>query len=268
MKSNWLIPSLVIAGLVLLGISLFISSKTDKSLFSQKPLARIEQGLGQAFVFRKNMTVKEKLVRKNFLYHLDTIETAADGDAVIEFDSAYRIRMLENTLVTIENDRGKTTLILKRGDLRVENYGQEGTVYISVNGSRWNATDYEMVYKKQARNEAFPETTSSSSPSPSTSTKPSTTGLSPEYVQDVLKSQRNSFFKCYTQLLQRTPGVVGQATLSFTIAKTGKVTQPTVSSSNINDQAFRKCLTEALTRIEFKSFSGEPITTLFPLKFE
>ncbi len=267
MKSNWLIPSLVLTGLILLGISILISTKSDKSLFGQKPLARIEQGLGQVFVFRKNMTIKEKLVRKNFLYNLDTVETATDGDAVLEFDSAYRIRLLENSLITLEEDRDKITLILKRGDIQVENFGQEGTVYISVGGVRWNATDFEMIYKKQRQDQNLPDTAVAAE-TPPLPNKPSTTGLSPDYVQDILKSQRNSFFKCYTQLLQKTPGIVGQATLSFTIEKSGKVIQPEVSSSNISDVSFRKCLVEALQRIEFKSFSGEPISTLFPLKFE
>ncbi len=266
MKSSWLIPSLVLLGLIFLGLSLFISTRADKSLFNQKPLARIEQGMGQVSIFRKNMTTKERLVRKSFLYPLETVETAADGDAVMEFDSAYRIRILENSLITLEQEKDRITLIIKRGDLQVENYGQEGTVYISRDGTRWTATDYEMVFKKQTQDQSLPETAvAAESPTPA---KASATGLSPEYIQDLLKSQRNSFFKCYTQLLQKTPGITGQASLSFTIERNGKVVQPEISSSNISDARFRKCLVEALMRIEFKAYSGEIISTVFPLKFE
>lgn len=268
MKSNWWIPFLVLAGLVFLGLSLLISTRTDRSLFAQKPLARLEEGSGKVYVFRKDMTVKERLVRKSFLYALDTVETGADGDAVMEFDSAYRIRILENSLITLDRDQDKITLIIKQGDLQVENYGQEGTVYISRNGRRWTATDYEMVYKKQAQDESLPDTSTAVTPVLPDSKVPSLGGLSQEYIQDVLKSQRNSFFKCYTQLLQRTPGVTGQASLSFTIENSGRVSQAAIASSTISDAAFKACLLEALQRVAFKSYSGETISTVFPLKFE
>lgn len=267
MKSNWLVPSLVLVGIISLGLSLFFSSRPDKALFGQKPLARIEQGLGQASIFRKNMTVKEKLNRKSFLYNSESVETGGDGDAVMEFDSAYRIRILENSLITLSEDRDKITIIIKRGDIQIENYGQEGTVFVSRDGVRWTATDYEMIYKKQNQDQGLPDTAAVPVES-AVANKPSTSGLSPEYIQDILKSQRNSFFKCYTQLLQKTPGITGQASLSFTIERSGKVVQATVASSNIADANFRKCLLEALQRIEFKSYSGDPIATVFPLKFE
>lgn len=266
MKNNWLIPSLIVTGLLFLGLSLFVSTRTDKSLFGQKPLARLEQGMGQVYVLRKNMTVKEKLARKSFLYSLDSVETSGDGDAMMEFDSAYRIRILENSLITLEKDKDKINIVIKRGDVQVENYGQEGTVFVSREGVRWTATDYEMVYKKQNQDQSLPDTAAPEAALPDS--RPSVSGLSPEYIQDILKSQRNSFFKCYTQLLQKTPGITGQASLSFTIERSGKIIQAEVASTNIADASFKKCLIEALERIEFKSFNGDPISTVFPLKFE
>lgn len=269
-KNNWIIPSLVIGGLLLVAASIFLSKRTDTSLFGQKPVARIEQGMGQVYVFRKNMTVKEKLNRKALLYSLDSVESTADGDAVLEFDSAYRIRILENTLITVEQEKGIANIVLKQGDLQVENYGQEGTVYISKDGTRWSATDFEMVYKKQNPESNLPDSVASTTTAAHTETADNrvSNGLSADYIQDLLKSQRNSFFKCYTQLLQKTPGLVGQVSLSFTIERSGKVIHPEVATSTFSDNSFKKCLIEALQRIEFKSFTGDPITTLFPIKFE
>lgn len=265
-KNNWLIPSLIIAGIVSLALSLFIASQTDKQKSGARPLARLELNLGKVYVLRKNMTQKENLTQRSTLFALDSVETTVDGNATLEFDSAYRIRIEENSMVTLDEEGDHVVLIIKRGDVQVENFGREGSVFISRDGVRRNATDYEMTFKRQAPLETLPEV----APTTPTTSAPANIaeGLTSEFIQDTLKTHRGSFFKCYTQLLQKTPGIVGQASLSFTIETTGKVSQAEVASSNIQDTSFKKCLIEAIRRVEFKSFSGDPITTVFPLRFE
>ncbi len=56
--------------------------------------------------------------------------------------------------------------------------------------------------------------------------------------------------------------------MSFTIEKSGKISNPNVASSQLNDNEFKACLFEVLKRIEFKAFEGEPISTVIPLNFE
>lgn len=268
MKSkNGLITLLVCIGVVCLGLSLFLSLRSDKNTFAQKPLATLIQNSGKISVFRKNMTVKEILSQKTMLFSFDSVETAADGEATMEFDSGYRLHLPENILVTISGNKDQVNLVLKKGDVQVENFGAEGSLFISKEGSRWSANDYELVYKKRQGDPSLPDTSASADTSslPTLQTKD---GLSPDYIQDMMRSQRQTFFKCYTQLLQKSPGVTGQATLSFIIDKNGKVLQPEIASSNIADAVFKKCLVAALQRMEFKSFTGDPISTVFPLKFE
>ncbi|MNJ98482.1 hypothetical protein D3C87_162480 [compost metagenome] len=266
-KNNWLIPTLIALGLISLALSLFVSSQTEKVKPGLRPLARIELNLGQVSIFRKNMTTKETLTRRGTLFSLDSVETGPEGDATMEFDSAYRIRIQENSLVTLDMENEKIVLILKRGDVQVENFGREGTVYISRDGIRWDATDYEMNYKKQLPDSTLPDI----APSTEAATGPAgktIEGLTSENIQETLKLHRGNFFRCYTQLLQKTPGVVGTASISFTIERTGKVTNPELTASSLTDPAFKKCLLDATRRIEFKSFSGDAINTVFPLKFE
>ncbi|KYG61509.1 hypothetical protein AZI86_17530 [Bdellovibrio bacteriovorus] len=264
-KTNWLIPALIAAGVLSLLLSLFIASQTEKQKPGDRPLARLELNLGKVFVLRKNLTQKEILTRRSTLFALDSVETGPDGDATMEFDSAYRIRIQENSMITLDAESDRIVLIIKRGDVQVENYGREGSVFVSREGVRWNATDYEMNYKKQAPPTSLPELAPQDT---ATTEAPKVEGLTAEHIQDTLKTYRPSFFKCYTQLLQKTPGVVGQASLSFTIERTGRVNQAEVASSSINDPDFKKCLLEAIRRVEFKSFSGDPISTVFPLRFE
>lgn len=265
-KNNWLISSLIVVGIFSVALSLLIATQTEKQKPGARPLARLELNLGKVFVLRNNLTQKETLTRRATLFALDSVETSVDGDATMEFDSAYRIRIQENSLVTLDEENDRIVLIIKRGDLQVENFGREGSVFISRDGVRWSATDYEMNYKKQAPAETLPDLapTDVATPPPANLSE----GLTSEFIQDTLKTHRGSFFKCYTQLLQKTPGVVGQASISFTIERTGKVTQAEIASSSINDTTFKKCLIDATKRVEFKSFGGDPISTVFPLRFE
>ncbi|MNL44025.1 hypothetical protein D3C87_1665680 [compost metagenome] len=140
-------------------------------------------------------------------------------------------------------------------------------MYVSRDGVRWDATDYEMNYKKQMQDSALPDIAPSTDSATITPSK-NIEGLSSEAIQETLKLHRGNFFRCYTQLLQKTPGVVGTASISFTIERTGKVSNAELTSSSLQDPDFKRCLIEATRRVEFKSFLGDPINTVFPLKFE
>ncbi len=262
-KNNWLIPSLIIFGALSVILSVIIGFNTEKTNLGTRQIASIELNLGSVYLLRSGLTHKEILTRKSLLYPLDSVETSIDGDATLDFDSAYRIRIQENSYVTLDKEGEKIVLVLKRGDIHVENFGKEGTVFISRDGVRWNATDYEMNYKKMAENSQLPDLATVETPA-----IPVGKGMSAEIIQSTLRTHRNSFFKCYTQLLQKDPSVTAQASITFTIEKTGKIHKASVSNSNIKNPQFSNCLIESIKRIDFKSFEGEAITTTFPLKFE
>ncbi|HEX7674922.1 MAG TPA: AgmX/PglI C-terminal domain-containing protein [Bdellovibrio sp.] len=266
-KNNRIILALILLGVISLALSLLIASRTEKQRPGETALARIELNLGKVFILRKDMTQKETLSKRASLYPLDSVETSGDGDATLEFDSAYRIRVEENSLVTLDEENDRIVIIIKRGDVQVENFGREGSVYVSRDGVRWTATDYENSYKKQPQPQTLPDLAPAGEASP-TAIGSAQPGLTSDFIQETLRLQRASFFKCYTQLLQRTPGVVGQASISFTIERSGKVYNAEIASSSINDSTFKKCLIDAIRRVEFKSFSGDAISTVFPLKFE
>ncbi|MNL04715.1 hypothetical protein D3C87_1252900 [compost metagenome] len=269
-KNNKLILSLVVIGLLSLALSLFISTQTEKSNPNVQSIARAQLNLGKAFILRKNLTRKEILTRKTSIFPQDSVETGPDGDATLEFDSGDRLHLQEDTLVTVDNENDRLVVIIKRGDIQVEAEGREGFVFISREGQRWSPADYESKYRKQqATSENLPEGAPAAAPeSIGPGTSAPGTGLSQEFIQDVLRTHRPAFFRCYTQLLQKTPGIVGQVSVSFTIERTGKVTAAELASSTFNDAPFKKCIIEAIRRVEFKSFNGEPISTVFPLKFE
>jgi TonB family protein len=268
-KNNWLIPSLIALGIFSVALSLYVSTKTEKVKPGERPLARATLNLGKVFIFRHNLTTKENLTKKSQLYNLDSIETGADGDVDLDFDSGDRLHLQENSLLTISEENNRLNLIIKRGDFQVTNATAGGNIFVSRDGVRWALTEYEEQKKKTSTEETLPETAPGEEAlAPTAPSGGSKAGLSSEVIQDTLKLYRGNFFKCYTQLLQRTPGVSGQSSLSFTIERSGKVSSAEVVSSSLQDPQFKKCLLEAIRRVEFKSFTGESISTMFPLKFE
>ncbi len=257
---------MIVGGLFFVALSLLIASQSESSKTVRQPIARLDLNLGQVSVLRQNLTQKEIVTRKAPIYSMDSIETGPDGDATLEFDSAYRIRILENSIVTVDQEGDRRVIIIKRGDLVVENHGREGSVFISRDGTRWTATDYELEHKKEGPEQSLPDLPATADLLPTERT--SSDNLTATQIQDTLNGQRSSFFKCYTQLLQKTPGTVGQISIHFTILNSGKVSQSEISSTTISDEDFKKCLLEAMKRVEFKSFAGEPISGVFPLRFE
>jgi len=264
-KSQWLVPSLIAAGVFFMALSWWMSTGLDNHAPGLRSLARIVYNAGEVFILHKNMTDKEELKKSKTLYYLDTIETGPNGDATLEIDSGYRLRLLDNTMVTLDQDGEKTVLILKRGDVQFENFGTNSQVLVSKGGTRMTPNEYVSILKRDGRQSGFPEL----APNAEEASPNSISGsLSSEYIQDTLKRQIPAFDKCYKQLLQRTPGVVGEVVLTFTIERSGKISSSDVSTSTIADSEFKRCLSEVVRRVNFNSFSGDPITSTFPMSFE
>ncbi len=249
-----------------MSLSWFMSARLESRSSGLKVLARIVYNSGEVYVLHKNMTEKETLQKSTSLYFLDTVETGPNGDATFEMEGGYRLRVLDNALITLDQEGEKAILILKRGDVQIEALGRDNSVLISKNGLRMTLGEYESQLRKENAAAGFPEM----APLVAESPPPPSAGdsLSSDYIQDTLKRQIPAFDKCFKQLLQRTPGVVGQVVMTFTIERSGKIASADATTSTIDNAEFKHCLSEALRRVEFKSFRGDPITSTFPLGFE
>ena len=265
-NKNQLVLGFLLLGLVLVGLSTYFSFFAPKNTPTELLLARVERESGKAYVFRSGFSQRENVDRRTNLYNLDSVETMETGEAILAFESAHKVRLSPNTLVTLERVDDQqdfhVTLIIKRGDVHVDQVGREGDLFIAKNGERISATDYnnstlsQVAVQPPQPNEAF------SNPIPETQ------GLTEEEINTVMNNHRGSFFKCYTQLLQKEPTAKGNVSLSFTIENNGKLSVAEVTASQLQNDEFKKCLLEVRRRIEFRSFKGSPISTLFPLKFE
>jgi hypothetical protein len=257
-RNSGLVLTFFFSGLLLLGIGFLISKWMDADSPSTPSLAHVEKISDQVFILKKHLTQKEKLDKKSPLRALETIETNAEGEALLDFPSAYKIRVNPNTQITLDQEGDKTILYIKSGDIKIENLGRDGSVFIAKAGLRWSATEYD-VNNHGPQNQQDP-TLKHGENIPE--------GLTPSYILDTLKAQKGNFYKCYTQLLQKKPGITGETSISITIEPTGKISRSDVTTSKLDEPSFKKCLIEAAGHIEFKPFGGDAITTVFPLKFE
>lgn len=266
-KTN-LVAGFLIGGLVLIALSIYFSFFSRETTHQGPRLAQVEQQTGKVFVFHSGLTQRELVDKRAPVLNLDSIETMETGEALLHFESAYRVRLLNSALVTLEkeseNNKDVIILIVKRGEIKVENWGREGELFITKNGERIAATEYNSSLLAKE-----PVTSPVSSLNPGESAPQ---GLTEEEISTVMASHRPQLFKCYTQLLQVDPNMKGNITLAFTIENSGKlsvaeVAQGQMGSQTINED-FKKCLLEVLKRVEFRPFQGPQISTLFPLKFE
>ncbi len=265
-QKNQLVYGFLLLGLLLVAFSLYSTWSGPKPPIKDVRLAKVERQTGQTFVLHSGYTQKEIVQKKADLSHLDSVETMETGEALIGFESAFRVRLFNNTFVTlekIEDQRGyHVVLILKRGEIKIENFGRDGELFIAKNGERISAVDYNGSNLSQSTLEPVPTNLAANIPTNSTQ------GLTEEEINRVITNHRTSFFKCYTQLLQKEPTSKGDVALSFTIENNGKLSVADINATQLKNSDFKKCLLEVLRRVEFRPFQGPAVSALFPLKFE
>jgi hypothetical protein len=241
-------------------VAYLLTNSYQKKLPSQKTIATIEKLTGEAFVTKKFKLKRKPVTDKANLNSLDTVETSENSKAEVEFPTGEKIRLLDNSKVLIDEENDNVQLILHRGDIEIQNYGSNDRIAVSYQGLKVQLREWE-AYKKN-------KVLSYEDQKKTLNTFQSDQKLSENYVADLIQTHRQKFLQCYNKLLQKNPGITGSVTMSFTIEKSGKISNPNVASSQFTDVEFKSCLFEVLKRIEFKAFEGEPISTVIPLNFE
>lgn len=247
-------------GIGFVTVAYLLTNSYQKKMPSQKNIATLEKLSGEVFITKKFKLKKKSVSEKIFLNSLDSIETSESAKAEIEFPSGEKIHLLDNSKLIVDEENEMIHLILHRGDIEIQNYGSNEHIFISFQGLKVQLREWE-VYKKN-------KVLSYEDQKKVLNSFQSDQNLSENYVANLIQNHKHKFLQCYNKLLQKTPGLSGSVTLSFTIEKSGKVSNPNIASSQLRDSDFKSCLFEVLKRIEFKAFEGEPISTVIPLNFE
>jgi hypothetical protein len=255
-----LIGALITLGAFFLFLAYYQAQNHQDSIQGTR-LATVKRETGQIILYKSGLTKKIKVEETTDVQNLDSVESNDIGQATVTFEGGSAVKLLPNSLVTIERidepDNITATLIVQRGDVQVTQKGRHQTLFIAKNGERLAAEAYNnSELQKKVVEEDSPEEAAGEKNT-----------LSQEEITASIQQYRNNFFKCFTQLMQKNPTAKGEATLTFTIENNGHPSQADIST-RLGDEVFRSCLTSVVKRIQFRPFRGPPISTIFPLRFE
>lgn len=260
---NSMVLVFLVVGLLLFGASLYLSLRPSTDREQAVRVGRVSKESGSVTIIKDNYTKKEKVVRQTPVYSLDSIETNDTGEALLLLENIFSVRILDSSFVTVEKTdasrKSQVILVVKKGDIKIENFGREGELIIAKNGERVAAENYNNsdLLELRVAPSATPQIAES---------KPGT--LSEDEISTLMNNQAPLFKRCYTQLLQKDEKAQGTVTLSFTIENNGKITDKTLNSPQIKSEDFKKCIMDVIGRVSFRNYSGPPISTTYPLKFE
>jgi hypothetical protein len=256
--NNWVVPGLIALGVALILFSTILPQQKFQLGFSKKKFAHIVEKSGQVKRLNNEMPVSSDVKVNESVDERDTIRTDVNSEAVIEFDNGGQFRVSEKSEVLVDTlDNGQPLVVVKTGDVSIEKFGKNPSFWVRREGQLNSAVDYALIDKKNSPRliEAIPEAQSKEQ-------------MSQLEIETILNSKKNDFFKCFGQLIQKNPQSAGQVLIAFTIEKQGQTSKVEISKSDINDSHFKACLIEVVARTHFRPFNGNPITTVFPLKFE
>lgn len=230
------------------------------NFMNKKAFAVVVEINGAATVQGLDQVDSISLKKEMKLRHLDLIKTEAATEVLIVLpETGGEFRIMENSEALLEEmDSGATLVTLRQGDVLVDKFGQKPSFWVRKEGRQLSAMDYALTYEKNAdllrANGQM--------------VQGSNDFLSQGKIEEILNGKKSDFFRCYGQLIQKTEQAHGQVLLSFEILPLGKVSKVEITKSDIEDSSFKACITEVVARTMFPRFSGEAITTVFPLKFE
>jgi hypothetical protein len=257
-RNNWFVPVVITVGIIMIVLSIWAPQSQLLKNLGQKNFAHLVERTGTVKLQNNEMSAEIQIKSNYKIEPLDVLRTEDGSEAVVEFSGGGQFRMGEKSEVVVDVlDNGSPLVVIRSGEIFVEKFGVSPGFWVRSDGQLYSATDYVVLDRKNA--------SKLMEPLPS---QKGTDQISQAEIEVVLNSKKNDFFKCFGQLIQKTPQATGQVLISFTIERQGLPSKVEISKSDISDAHFKNCLSEVVARTRFRSFSGEPIATVFPLKFE
>lgn len=258
LNKKWMVPGLMILGIVLVLISIWGPQGGFSASKKEAALAYITEKTGATTLANNQMPAPVPIKVNQALYSRDILRTDENSDVLVQWDNEGQFRVSEKSEVLIDTlENGQPLVVVRSGEIVVEKFGRAPSFWVRKEGQLLSAVDFALADRKNLAKlkEAIPE-------------KDNKSQLTQFEIESVLNAKKTDFFKCYGQVLQKNAQAHGQVLISFTIEKQGQTTQIEISKSDVADNNFKSCIMEVVARTQFKTFSGPPVTTVFPLKFE
>lgn len=263
MFQKWLVPGLICVGTLLIIFSIW-SPKNQflpNPTFEKNSLTAIATAVevnGDCQISNFQMPSSIPLKLNSIIKPRDIIRTGENSDVVIQLQNEAQFRLTDKSEIIIDQlDNGSPLIIIRSGEIYVEKFGNKPSFWVRKDGQLLSALDFALSDKSYLNKLKEPIPIQSESDQ-----------MSQTEIETILNNKKNDFFKCYGQVLQKNSQARGSVLISFSIQNFGQTQKIEVTQSDIDDPIFKSCLTEVVARTQFKKFSGNPITTVFPLKFE
>lgn len=257
-KSNWIVPGLIIVGIALIFFSTWAPQNKLQLGSSKKYIATVIEKKGLAKVQNSEMPVAADINANYKLENRDILRTDVESEVLVEFNNGGQFRIAEKSEVLVDKlNNGAPVAIIRTGEIFIEKFGKAPSFWVRSEGQLYSAIDYTLSdnNKSSRLHEPLPEKLDSEQ-------------ISQIEIETLLNSKKNDFFRCYGQLIQKSPQAAGLVLISFTIQNQGNTMNVEITKSDIADLSFKSCLIEVVARTHFRSFRGNPVATIFPLKFE
>lgn len=268
---------------------LYNSMKTTNSL------ATIVSAKGTTEWISRQSLKKQKTKKALTIALNESLSTGTDGEMVLRFKKGAEIKLLPSTFVTLIRKANATLVAIRRGDIEVIKEGEANSVMVAQEGQDRSLREYQskdsennlvidpqtletvkmvdtdLPTGNESSNKPDLAANASSLLNPMALSDKSNKDLQAQIrkmIADRIGSQKNHLFRCYSTLIQKQKTAHGRLDVHFTVANTGKIKEPTIVSSEINDPKFQKCLLQIIQRTDFQPFEGQSVSTLLPLRFE
>ncbi len=255
---KWIVPSLIVLGALLIAVSIWGPQSQFGLESTEIELGQVLEKTGNVTFLNNEMPSAVQLKKNTSLHSRDSVRTGEISDASIRLNNQAEFKIIEKSEILLDQlDNGQILILIKSGDIYVEKFGGSPSFWVRKDGQLLSANDFILADRRHQNK--------LKEPLPPLET---TDQISQFEIETLLNSKKTDFFKCYGQILQKNAQARGSVLISFTIQKQGQTTKIEISKSDIDDNNFKSCLMEIVARTQFKAFSGQAITTVFPLKFE
>jgi hypothetical protein len=284
---------LLLVAFLVFGTS-FFWPKFWQSIQNKNALALITAIHGQAEKISIHSATPETIKKNTPIQSLETLIVGSNSDLIVKFHEGAEIKLFPDSMVIFSGKAKNPQMSIKKGKLEVLSISAQEKLWISQNGRTTKAQNYKATDNIDESLEINPilgqtdvqaETTNSFSSIEGGESVPENvtssianikkeTKVNDEQSQirlmisDRLARQKTRIYRCYSQLLQKSPEAKGKLAVHFTINNLGKVENAEMASTQFEDQNFHKCLLEVVKRTDFLPFKGSVMATLLPLKFE
>ncbi len=279
-------PLAIGSTLLLVGAFLFwflkfeLPSQTKgNSPISQINIAEIISARGFA-TLKNTQDEISMLTLQSKIFQNNSLSTDQDSGVIFQLSSGAKFEMAPLTKIVFEslsaNGSANVSITILEGQIQLlSNESTLGSFEVSKKGKSLSLEELKTNIEKlkpilpelsQIRSTTIAEST----PVEKKSTKLATgqkqsnherSSLDQEDINKVMRNQTSFLHRCYINYMLRSQrlDLSGQVVLSFVIQPTGKVINPKVISTPIQDEQLDRCLTDVIGRASFKEFSSRAI---------